>query len=111
MGRVPTWRTCAGRFLWIWHFHDPPQLELLYGIAPEYWNRGFATEVSLAMMRYGFEVLGFERIDASTDAPNRASVRVMEKAGMKFEKCVGTRGLETVYYSIWREAFEMGESS
>ncbi len=50
-------------FSGFWHFHDPPQLELLYGIAPEHWNRGFATEVALAMLRYGFEELGFERID------------------------------------------------
>ena len=46
-------------FSGFWHSHDPLQVELLYGIAPEYWNRGFATEVSLTMMRYGVEVLGF----------------------------------------------------
>ena len=92
-----------------WYFHDPPQLELLYGIAPAFWNRGLATEAAVAMLRYGFEELGLERIEASTDAANLASIRVMEKAGMKFEKRVYVRGLDTVYYSLCREVFQAGE--
>ena len=55
--------------------HQPPQLELLYGIAPEHWNKGLATEAANAIIRHGFDTLGFERIEASTDAPNAASVR------------------------------------
>ena len=98
-------------FCGFWFFHDPPQLQLLYGIAPAYWNRGLATEVAVAMMRYGFDEHSFDRIEASTDAPNRASIRVMEKAGMKFEKRVYTKGLDTVFYSVSREAFHPGESS
>jgi [ribosomal protein S5]-alanine N-acetyltransferase len=86
------------------HFHDPPQLELLYGIAPDHWNKGLATEAAIAMIGYGFDVLGFERIEASTDALNAASVRVMERAGMRFWKREITNGLDTIYYTVDRRA-------
>jgi ribosomal-protein-alanine N-acetyltransferase len=42
-----------------WYFHTPPKLELLYGITPEHWNRGLATELARALIRYGFEELEF----------------------------------------------------
>jgi len=56
------------------------------------------------MIGYGFEVLGFERIEASTDALNAASVRVMERAGMRFWKREITNGLDTIYYAVDRRA-------
>lgn len=90
-------------FTGFWTFHDPPKLELIYGIAPAYWNQGLATEVARAMLQYGFDKLYFERIDASTDAANVASARVMEKAGMKFWKRECTNGRDTVYYAAARE--------
>ncbi|MEK6283792.1 MAG: GNAT family N-acetyltransferase [Acidobacteriota bacterium] len=93
-------------FCGFWFFHEAPTLELLYGIAPAYWNRGLATEAAQAMMRYGFEKLSFERIEASTDAANLASSRVMERARMRFWKREPTNGLDTVYYAITREVFD-----
>jgi ribosomal-protein-alanine N-acetyltransferase len=81
-------------FCGFWHFHEPPELELLYGIAPDHWHKGLATEAANAMIRYGFDVLRFERIVASTDAANTASVRVMERAGLRFWKREMTNGLD-----------------
>jgi ribosomal-protein-alanine N-acetyltransferase len=89
-------------FCGYWFFRDPPELELLYGIAEEQWGRGLATEAARAMLRYGFEVLGFERIAASTDAANTASVRVMEKLGMTFDRRAEIGGLDTIFYSATR---------
>jgi ribosomal-protein-alanine N-acetyltransferase len=67
------------------YFFDPPELELIYGIDPPHWGRGLATELALAMMRFGFERCRFERVFASADSPNRASLRVMERAGMAYD--------------------------
>ena len=92
-------------------FHDPPELELVYGIRTAEWGKAFATEAARAMIRHGFEELSFNRIQASTDAPNQASVRVMEKAGMTFDKRTLTNGLDTIYYSITREAFQQSENN
>ena len=86
-------------------FHDPPELHLLYGIAPAYWGRGFAPEAARAMIRFGFEVCGFDAIIAATDPPNKASLRVMEKAGMTFQKRILIDGLDTIYYTVAREDF------
>ena len=87
-------------FCGFWRFHEPPQLELLYGLGDDHRGQGLATEMAVAMIRYGFDTLRFDRIEASTDAPNVASVAVMERAGMTFWKRELTSGLDTVYYAI-----------
>jgi [ribosomal protein S5]-alanine N-acetyltransferase len=97
-------------FAGFWKFHDPPVLELLYGIAPDYWNCGLATEAANAILKYGFEELPLDRIEASTDAANEASTRVMQRLGMTFWKRELTNGLDTIYYAISREAFEAKHS-
>ena len=56
-----------------------------------------------AMIDHGFKDLSFERIEASTDAENLASSKVMERAGMSFWKRETTNGLDTVYFSISRD--------
>ena len=93
-------------FCGYWFFHDPPQLQLIFGIAPAYWRSGLATEAARAVIEYGFKELAFDRIIASADAPNQASLRVMEKAGMSFDKRVEIEGLDTVYYTISRDEFQ-----
>ncbi|MEM7351679.1 MAG: GNAT family N-acetyltransferase [Acidobacteriota bacterium] len=91
-------------------FHDPPELQLLYGIAPSHWGRGLATEAARAMIRCGFEEHGFDAIVASTDVPNTASVRVMEKAGLRFAKRIEIDGLDTIYYQLERGSFAPDDS-
>jgi len=92
---------CGYRF-----FHQPPELQLLYGFAPTHWGHGLATEAARAMIRYGFEKLALTSVIASADAVNTSSLRVMEKAGMTFEKRAMIGGLDTVYYTLLREAFQ-----
>ncbi len=53
--------------------------------APDYWNRGYATEATAAMLAFGFQELDLHRIWASTMAPNMGARRVLEKLGMKLE--------------------------
>lgn len=84
---------------------DGPEVELLYGLAPAHWRRGLATEAARAMLRFGFEHVGFARVFALTDAPNTASVAVMQRLGMSFECRFIHHGLDTVQYSMRREAF------
>ena len=88
-----------------WFFREPPELELLYGIGAEHWGRGLATEVARALVRYGFEERGFLEVRASTDAPNVASARVLEKAGLRFDRRAVSGGLDTLHYRLSRSAF------
>ena len=50
-----------------------------------YWSAGLGTEAVEALILYGFEQLGLHRIWATCDPENLASIRVLEKAGMKRE--------------------------
>jgi len=59
--------------------------ELGYWIGIPWWNRGYATEASQAIIGFGFTSLGLHRIMARHMARNPASGRVMEKLGMQRE--------------------------
>ncbi|MBQ8415822.1 MAG: GNAT family N-acetyltransferase, partial [Clostridia bacterium] len=59
--------------------------EVGYVLNPEYWGKGIAPEALLAVMEFGFETLGLNRIEARFIEENERSRRVMEKVGMTFE--------------------------
>jgi RimJ/RimL family protein N-acetyltransferase len=56
-----------------------------YVLARQAWNRGYATEVTRALLGFGFERLALHRIWATCDVENVASARVLEKVGMHRE--------------------------
>jgi RimJ/RimL family protein N-acetyltransferase len=62
------------------------EIDLGYRFLPQYWGSGIATEVSHAILKYGFETLNLERIIAIAMKEHKASIRVMEKIGMEFYK-------------------------
>ena len=59
--------------------------ELGWVFDPAYWGRGYATEATRLLLRFGFDDLGLHRIAATCHPDNRASARVLEKSGMSFE--------------------------
>ena len=96
---------CGYRF-----FFNPPECQLLYALFPTYWGRGLATEAARAMIRYGFETCGFDKILACTDKENVPSQRVLEKAGMNFDRLAIIHGVETVYYALSAVDFNLDET-
>jgi len=62
--------------------HFTPCVEVGWRLAPEFWNRGYATEGARASLKFGFEVLKLPEIVSFTVPANSASRRVMEKIGM-----------------------------
>jgi RimJ/RimL family protein N-acetyltransferase len=62
------------------------EIDLGYRFLPEYWGLGIATEASRAILSYGFDTLKLKKIIAIAMKENKASIRVMEKAGMQFDK-------------------------
>jgi [ribosomal protein S5]-alanine N-acetyltransferase len=72
--------------------------ELLYGLLPHAWHKGIATEAASAAVRYAFDVAGCETIRAATDPPNVASVRVLERIGMQFDRRGEVGGRDTLFY-------------
>jgi RimJ/RimL family protein N-acetyltransferase len=59
------------------------EVEVGYRLLPAAWGRGFATEGARALVRYGFDTLGLERIIGLTHPDNAASQRVLQKAGLQ----------------------------
>ena len=80
--------------------------EIGYWLAEEYQGRGIMTEAVKQVIRYVFSTYDICRIFASTFATNRASQRVLEKAGMHLEArlhqsiCKNGQVLDELIYSV-----------
>ena len=73
---------------------------LAYAVMSEYWNQGFAAEMAQASLDVGFGHLGFAEIGSWTLPVNRASQRVMEKLGFRYERDFGFAGLVHRFYRL-----------
>jgi GNAT superfamily N-acetyltransferase len=59
-----------------------------FAFLPQYCGRGFATESAAAVLEYGRQVLGLERIVGITAPGNHASIAVLQKIGLRFERLI-----------------------
>jgi RimJ/RimL family protein N-acetyltransferase/uncharacterized OsmC-like protein len=75
----------VGEFVLILRSAEHRGGELGYVVHPDFQGRGLATEGARAMLRLGFEVLGWRRIIARIDSRNTASAAVLERLGMRHE--------------------------
>ncbi|HLL69907.1 MAG TPA: GNAT family N-acetyltransferase [Pyrinomonadaceae bacterium] len=71
---------------------------LIYGIHPDFWSEGYATEAAGAVLSYAFESLGLSQVKADVDEPNVESVRVLEKLGMKRVNRAVVNGRTLLYF-------------
>jgi RimJ/RimL family protein N-acetyltransferase len=62
-----------------------PDVDVGFAFLPSYWSQGYAFESASAVMTYGREVLGLRRIVAITSLDNDASIRLLERIGLRFE--------------------------
>lgn len=62
------------------------EVGLFWAIDPAHQGRGYATEAARTVIAYAFTELRLKRIIAMTEYDNRASQRVMEKAGMRLAR-------------------------
>lgn len=59
--------------------------ELGYWLAEKYWGKGIMTKATKLLTAFGFNKIGLKRIYARVYSFNKASQRVLEKAGYKLE--------------------------
>jgi ribosomal-protein-alanine N-acetyltransferase len=78
------------------------ETEIGWWLARAWWGRGLATEAARVALADGFERAGLQRIVAGALAANRASIHVIEKLGMKYEREMVHRGFEVVLYAVNR---------
>ena len=64
------------------------EVDVAYRLMPTHWGQGLASEAALASVRYGFADLGFKRIIGLVMPENIASVRVLEKTGLRYAETV-----------------------
>lgn len=67
-------------------------VDLGFAFLPAYRGRGYAVEAAAAVLAYGREVLGLQRIVAITSPDNHRSGAVLEKIGFRFERLVRLEG-------------------
>ena len=76
------------------------EVEVGYGFMPDYGGRGLATEIAQACVRIGFERLALPSMVAITTPPNLASQRVMQKAGLSYERDIVHAGIPHLLFRI-----------
>ncbi len=86
-------------------FDGSEDMELLFGMQPRFWGRGFGQEGARAVLRHGFGECGFERVFAAVDTPNQRSVRVLQRLGMSFRERREWHGLDTLFYDLSASEF------
>lgn len=65
--------------------------EIGYGFNRDEWNKGYATEAIKVTVKFGFEVMDLNRIEAQVTLGNDASVRALKKANFLQEGIVRER--------------------
>jgi len=89
--------------------HEHLQAELGFWIGRDWWGQGYAREAAAAVLRFGFETLGLNRICAHHMARNPAAGRVLLHVGMQREGLLRERvkkwGVyeDVVLYAILRD--------
>jgi len=91
--------------------------EIGYWIGKPYWRNGYGTEAARAVLQYGFEVLGLNRIHAIHFGNNPVSGRILQKIGMRHEGCHRQHFkkwgvfVDWELYGILRSEYEIGSNS
>jgi RimJ/RimL family protein N-acetyltransferase len=82
------------------YLEDLKEVDIGYRLLPSYWGAGLATEAGRAALDYGFADLHLEEIIGLADPENVASVRVLEKLGMSFDRMMPYQGADLARYVI-----------
>ncbi len=87
--------------------NDAGMVEIGYAIVPHYTGQGLATEAAQGLIAYAFSHPQIKTVDAHTLAERNASVRVLEKIGMKHVGSAHDPDVgEVWHWSLGRSAYE-----
>lgn len=84
------------------YLDDLEEVDVGFRYFPEHWGQGYATEAGAASIAFGFDVLGLERIIALVLPENAASIRVIEKIGLRADGAIQYDGFNALKYTIHR---------
>lgn len=90
-------------------YDDLELFEVGYCIGKRFWNKGITTEAMNAILKFFFEEVGVNRIEARHDTKNPASGKVMSKSGLQLEGILRQAGknnsgiCDSAVYAILKE--------
>ncbi|MGA2187809.1 MAG: GNAT family protein [Steroidobacteraceae bacterium] len=91
-------------------------VDLGYMLGLPDWGKGYATEIALALVDAAFFDLRADRIISTVDVNNKASIRVLEKIGMRWEavfrkhRRAKNRWWDCHLFVLPREVWELSKS-
>ena len=65
-----------------------PDVDIGFAFLPAFWSKGYALESAAAVKSYGLNTLGLQRIVAITNPDNEASIKLLEKIGLQYERLI-----------------------
>jgi ribosomal-protein-alanine N-acetyltransferase len=92
-------------------------VDLGYMLGIEAWGKGFATEIAMALIDAAFFDLCADRVISTVDVNNKASIRVLEKTGMRWEavfrkhRRAKNRWWDCHLFVLPREVWELGREA
>ena len=95
---------------------DIKMVQVGYCIGKKWWKQGITSEALAAIIRFFFEEVGINRLEARHDPRNPNSGKVMTKCGLKYEGTmrqadINNQGIcDASYYAILAEDY-LGRSS
>lgn len=63
-------------------------VDIGFAFLPRFWSKGYALESAAAVKDFGLNTLGLKRIVAITNPDNQASIKLLEKLGLTFERMI-----------------------
>lgn len=85
----------------IWYPDGRPGTEIGWGISPDYWGKGYATEAARASKDWAFTNLGVDELISVIHPENEASKRVAIRIGEAYRETMDVNGKESHIYSIF----------
>ncbi|MCX2740420.1 GNAT family N-acetyltransferase [Pontibacter anaerobius] len=86
--------------------------EIGFWMLPPYWGHGYTSEAAAAVLKYGFEQLGLNRIEAEVEGGNEASGQVLRKLGFTLEgrlcerEFKAGRFVDLLYFGLLRKDWQ-----
>ena len=105
-------RKVIGTIGLMWVQRENRSAEIGYSLSQDYWNQGLMTEAVGEILRFCFETMRLNRVEAQHEMDNPASGAVMRHVGMRYEGTLHQRVynkgryVDVALYAILREEYE-----
>lgn len=96
--RLKDTKTCIG-LIFVAPHHNPSDMEISYMLFPEYWGKGYATEIVKTVLEFCRDELKLFRVVSETQTLNMRSCHLLEKLGYKLESQVERFGAQQSIYA------------